>query len=129
MNWTIKHEKTRRAEELMQDKEILQTMSFLGSIGLQSTKYYDDVWKVKFVLQEYQRYFHITGNSEAYTDLTKRIENVLVPWEYGNNDSEEGFGIFHLISGFYYYDGIFTGYVTQKGKELILKLKEVKNND
>ena len=38
-HWTIKHDKERQAQEIMQDQELLSMMSFLDFIVLEPTEF------------------------------------------------------------------------------------------
>lgn len=118
--------KEKQVKDLMQDKFILETMSFFSFIGLQPTQF-ENCWLVEFSLRDYQQYFHIADRDKAYIDLADRLDDVMATW----NDSKENsisFISYHLIEGYDYINGIIRVEVTEKGKELIEKLRGMGND-
>lgn len=118
--------KEKQAKGLMQDKSVLETMRFFDFIGLQPTQF-EDYWRVEFSLRDYQQYFHIEDRDKAYIDLQNRLDDAMATW----NDSKENsisFISYHLIEGYDYINGIIRVEVTEKGKELIEKLRGMGND-
>lgn len=115
--------KRKAAKDLMQDKDVLETMSFFDFIGLQSTQF-ENCWLVEFSLRDYQQYFHIKDRNKAYIDLQNRLDDAMTTWDDGKENGASTF-CFHLIGGYDYVNGIIQASITKKGKELIDKLRSI----
>ena len=113
--------KEKQVKDLMQDKFLLETMSFFSFIGLQPTQF-ENYWLVEFSLRDYQQYFHIADRDKAYIDLADRLDDVLATWD-DSKENSISFISYHLIEGYDYTNGIIRVEVTEKGKELIDKLR------
>ncbi len=122
-HWTIKHDKERQAQEIMQDQELLSMMSFLDFIGLEPTEF-EETWQVKFSLHQYQQYFHTKGYLETMDSLKERLDKISGSWKY-IDEKEDIIAGFHLISGFDYSssDGVTTVHVTKQGMNVISELR------
>jgi hypothetical protein len=117
--------KEKQVKDLMQDKFLLETMSFFDFIGLQPTQF-EDNWRVEFSLRDYQQYFHIIDRDKAYIDLQSRLDDAMTTWK---EDKENGDSFrFHLIEGYDYTDGIIQVEIAEKGKELIDKLRGMEDD-
>lgn len=115
--------KEKQVKDLMQDKFLLETMSFFSFIGLQPTQF-ENYWLVEFSLRDYQQYFHIADRDKAYIDLADRLDNVMATWD-DSKENSISFISYHLIEGYDYTNGIIRVEVTEKGKELIEKLRSI----
>ena len=123
-NWMLTQTKSKQVKDLMQDKFLLETMSFFSFIGLQPSQF-ENCWLVEFSLKDYQQYFHIADRDKAYIDLANRLDDAMTTWK---EDKENGDSFrFHLIVGYDYADGIIQVEIAEKGKELIDKLEISKN--
>ena len=111
--------KEKQAKDLMQDKSVLETMRFFDFIGLQPTQF-EDYWRVEFSLRDYQQYFHIEDRDKAYIDLQNRLNDATSVYK---NETSTSWGMFYLVSGYDYANGIIQASITKKGKELIDKLR------
>lgn len=118
--------KRKAAKDLMQDKYVLETMTFLDFIGLHSTQF-ENCWLVEFSLKDYQQYFHIKDHDKAYKDIQKRFDDAMTTWDDGKENGASTFG-FHLIGGYDYANGIIRVEITEKGKEVIEKLRGTEND-
>ena len=118
--------KRKAAKDLMQDKDVLETMTFLDFIGLHSTQF-ENYWLVEFSLRDYQQYFHIKDRDEACQDMKIRLDDAMTTWDDGKENGASTFG-FHLIGGYDYANGIIRVEITKKGKELIDKLRGIEND-
>lgn len=117
--------KEKQVKDLMQDKFLLETMSFFSFIGLQPTQF-ENYWLVGFSLRDYQQYFHIKDHGKAYIDLAYRLDDAMTTWK---EDKENGDSFrFHLIEGYDYADGIIQVEIAEKGKELINKLRGMEDD-
>ena len=116
--------KEKQAKDLMQDKSVLETMRFFDFIGLQPTQF-EDYWRVEFSLRDYQQYFHIEDRDKAYIDLQNRLDDATSVYK---NETSTSWGMFHLVSGYDYANGIIQASITKKGKELIDKLRGIEND-
>lgn len=117
--------KEKQVKDLMQDKFLLETMSFFSFIGLQPTQF-ENYWLVEFSLRDYQQYFHIADRDKAYIDLADRLDDVLATWD-DSKENSISFISYHLIEGYDYTNGIIRVEVTEKGKELIEKLRSMED--
>lgn len=117
--------KRKAAKDLMQDKYVLETMTFLDFIGLHSTQF-ENCWLVEFSLKDYQQYFHIKDHDKAYKDIQKRFDDAMTIWDDGKENGVSTF-CFYLIGGYDYQDGVVRVEVTEKGKEVIEKLRDIEN--
>ena len=117
--------KEKQVKDLMQDKFLLETMRFFDFIGLQPTQF-EDYWRVEFGLKDYQQYFHIADRDKAYIDLADRLDDVLATWD-DSKENSISFISYHLIEGYDYTNGIIRVEVTEKGKELIEKLRSMED--
>lgn len=115
--------KRKAAKDLMQDKDVLETMTFLDFIGLHSMQF-ENCWPVEFSLRDYEQYFHIKDHDEAYIDLQNRFDDAMTTWDDGKENGASAFS-FHLIEGYDYANGIIRVEITKKGKELIDKLRSI----
>lgn len=120
-----KEKQAKQAEGLMQDKAVLETMRFFDFIGLQPTQF-EDYWRVEFSLRDYQQYFHIEDRDKAYIDLQNRLDDATSVYK---NETSTSWGMFYLVSGYDYTNGIIQASITKKGKELIDKLRGMENED
>lgn len=118
--------KEKQVKDLMQDKFLLETMSFFSFIGLQPTQF-ENCWLVEFSLRDYQQYFHIKDRNKAYIDLQNRFDDAMTTWDDGKENGASTF-CFHLIEGYDYADGIIQVEIAEKGKELIDKLRGIEND-
>lgn len=118
--------KRKAAKDLMQDKYVLETMTFLDFIGLHLTQF-ENCWLVEFSLKDYQQYFHIKDHDKAYKDIQKRFDDAMTTWDDGKENGASTFG-FHLIGGYDYANGIIRVEITEKGKEVIEKLRGTEND-
>ena len=116
--------KEKQAKDLMQDKSVLETMRFFNFIGLQPTQF-EDYWRVEFSLRDYQQYFHIEDRDKAYIDLQNRLDDATSVYK---NETSTSWGMFHLVSGYDYANGIIQASITKKGKELIDKLRGMEDD-
>lgn len=123
--WTVSQSKRKAAKDLMQDKPTLETMSFFSFIGLQPTKF-ENCWLVEFSLRDYQQYFHIADRDKSYIDLADRLDDVMATWD-DSKENSISFISYHLIEGYDYTNGIIRVGVTEKGKELIEKLRSMED--
>ena len=124
-NWMLTQTKSKQVKDLMQDKFLLETMSFFSFIGLQPSQF-ENCWLVEFSLKDYQQYFHIADRDKAYIDLANRLDDAMTTWK---EDKENGDSFrFHLIEGYDYADGIIQVEIAEKGKELIDKLRGIEND-
>ena len=117
--------KEKQVKDLMQDKFLLETMSFFSFIGLQPTQF-ENYWLVEFSLRDYQQYFHIADRDKAYIDLADRLDDALATWD-DSKENSISFISYHLIEGYDYTNGIIRVEVTEKGKELIEKLRSMED--
>ena len=117
--------KRKAAKDLMQDKDVLETMTFLDFIGLHSTQF-ENCWLVEFSLRDYEQYFHIKDRDEAYQDMKTRLDDAMTTWDDGKENGVSTF-CFYLIGGYDYANGIIRVEVTEKGKEVIEKLRDIEN--
>lgn len=115
--------KRKAAKDLMQDKDVLETMTFLDFIGLHSTQF-ENCWLVEFSLRDYEQYFHIKDRDEAYQDMKIRLDDAMRVYD---NKKGTSFRAFYLIGGYDYQDGVVRVEVTEKGKEVIEKLRDIEN--
>lgn len=115
--------KRKAAKDLMQDKDVLETMRFLDFIGLEPTEF-EETWQVKFSLHQYQQYFHTKGYLETMDSLKERLDKISGSWKY-IDEKEDIIAAFHLISGFDYSssDGVTTVHVTKQGMNVISELR------
>lgn len=118
--------KRKATKDLMQDKDVLETMTFLDFIGLHSTQF-ENCWLVEFSLKDYQQYFHIKDHDKAYKDIQKHFDDAMTTWDDGKENGVSTFG-FHLIGGYDYANGIIRVEITEKGKEVIEKLRGTEND-
>ena len=116
--------KEKQAKDLMQDKSVLETMRFFDFIGLQPTQF-EDYWRVEFSLRDYQQYFHIEDRDKAYIDLQNRLDDATSVYK---NETSTSWGMFYLVSGYDYANGIIQASITKKGKELIDKLRGMEDD-
>ena len=116
--------KEKQVKDLMQDKFLLETMSFFSFIGLQPTQF-EDYWRVEFSLRDYQQYFHIEDRDKAYIDLQNRLNDATSVYK---NETSTSWGMFYLVNGYDYANGIIQASITKKGKELIDKLRGMEDD-